>query len=1724
MTKHFYYLFFCLLLSSKLFGQTDFTPQIGLSPNVASIEKFQQVAVSPYTGTANISIPLYTITVDDFEMPIVLRYHTSGIKVNEEASWVGLGWDLSPTGRLSHYPIGTFDQRDELPSKLGYDILMQTGFTNQWYNSYISRNENADSDADAWSACSSPDILTEDNWEALNYAASQKLGMPDIFHYSYPNGSGSFYLDPEDHSQTVLFGKKDSENFIEHNMTNSPISYTDYDWQVTDLSGVKYIYDRSDVEWSSDLTNSTLPLNNNYQSVTWWLSNIQLQNGKQINMTYSDGLNRTHGITSSYYDKVTASGIDTKYQLDEHHVKYTSSIETEKEIIEFELSTTQEERKDIDGNLDGTEYSAKRLNAIHIWDKINNRRIKSYEFYYDFFDCSESTTNDFEGYRLRLNSLKEVGYSDDGLADYSKPAYVFTYNDDSQFPKKNSYEIDFWGHYNGESSNTGLVPKLKSSVLSGFININNLPGSVVSAFYDKGNSNRGMSPEHAKTNILERIDYPTGMYQQLDYEANCFSNYHILSAEDFDYGNEMYGTISYAIFNDNNIQPSSHFYPDENGVLNLLDFKINIAPLMGVNTALQPEQFSWSQVELFRVNTTGDTTCIYSWTVPLIEDDSILVDGYEISEPLFTYDSVDNTPSDIYFLRSSFGSLMTYTESVELDVMASIACSGSYLLTPDTAIFSQNSIGGGLRIKKQSTYDFDGELQLRRTYSYLNDDSTTSGKLITPLKIHSFYNYKMKTYTCSGDGSFHITEKDYYNFIIGSNNLNSFSMDINGVTVGYGRVEIVEEDDMSNTNGKTVSNYRNKPSTAPSMYYYKNTGSLPAISYEDTGLLDSTLFYNSEDELIKKVENTYQCFADIMNKGVVVVDTYVGPDECGVPCPPLALGIVNYFAFNPRWEIYYYPLQAQMFKLENSKEYLFDSDDNFIVQDNTYDYNTFGQLIETSHISSSNDEYSSQYLYPQDINTGIYASMVSENMYDYPIERIHTKNNDIVGSELITYKTSDSIIVPSKVFSLNPSTTLASFTEYDGSTMDSNYSDTPEMEYLDYDSYGNILKTKGIDGIYTYYLWGYNNYYPVAKIVSSQDVTISLSVDDSSLSESNSHLNINNDVAYLKSLLSTYVGNNDYLVTIYTYNPLVGMSSQTNPSGTTTYYNYDSLNRLRKILNDDGEITAQYYYHYVTGDPIDLIQMASLNVSIDSLLYTSLPETKTFDIISDTDWTVSTTDAISWLSISPTSGSGDGTITAVASENTGSEDREATIEISCDSGITRFIYVTQEAADNCYLSVSPTSFNIPSSGGSNYSFNIYSNCEWTVSESSSWITGVSLTSGSGDGNVSFDVLENTNTSSRSATIEIIRDSEIIESITVYQQGESISYYLNVSPTSLDFPASGSSLPFSISSNDSWNVSESSSWLSCSPLSGPGNGTVSVSTLVNSGSIGRSGTITITGVNSGITRTVSIYQGYLYVTPTSISASDAGGNESFNIISDCSWSTSESSAILNNLSPTSGSGNSTVSFTVDENMNTSSRSGSISIAGDGVTKIVAVTQEAADPIPTLSVSPSSLSFSNLGGASSFSITSNDSWSISNPASWLSRTPTSGTNNATISVTASQNNSTSSRSATFTISSGSGLSETVTVSQPGETLTVSPSSFTVGGGSSTTTISVSSNTSWVVSESESWIDLVNTNQGTGNGSFGISTWTLSSGFRYGFVTVQTTDGLISRTIMVYQDANY
>ncbi len=347
-----------------------------------------------------------------------------------------------------------------------------------------------------------------------------------------------------------------------------------------------------------------------------------------------------------------------------------------------------------------------------------------------------------------------------------------------------------------------------------------------------------------------------------------------------------------------------------------------------------------------------------------------------------------------------------------------------------------------------------------------------------------------------------------------------------------------------------------------------------------------------------------------------------------------------------------------------------------------------------------------------------------------------------------------------------------------------------------------------------------------------------------------------------------------------------------------------------------------------------------LTLSATSLSFDANSGTKSISVSSNTSWSLA--ESLSWLSVSPVSGSNNGTVNISCTANTSTSSRTGTITVSGSGVADQTIIVTQTAGSTS-LTVSQNSYTFNADGGSQ-SFSIRSNLSWTVSEFADWLS-VNLTSGSNDGQVSISCIPNTQTTPRTGTV-FVSGGSITLAISVTQMG--VAPVLNVSPTSLTYTAANESKSFSITSNTTWTITESISWLSTSATSGSNNGSIAVVCEVNPSTSSRTGTITVSGTGvpaQSITITQAGSAPVVNVSPTVLNFNANGGSQTFNVSSNTNWSASESLDWLG-LSITAGSNNLTVTATCSPNTSSNTRTGTITISG--TTQTVSITQSGAAP--------------------------------------------------------------------------------------------------------------------------------------------------------------------------------
>ncbi|GAA0882180.1 hypothetical protein GCM10009120_07770 [Sphingobacterium siyangense subsp. cladoniae] len=128
----------------------------------------------------------------------------------------------------------------------------------------------------------------------------------------------------------------------------------------------------------------------------------------------------------------------------------------------------------------------------------------------------------------------------------------------------------------------------------------------------------------------------------------------------------------------------------------------------------------------------------------------------------------------------------------------------------------------------------------------------------------------------------------------------------------------------------------------------------------------------------------------------------------------------------------------------------------------------------------------------------------------------------------------------------------------------------PRVQYHSYDLTGNVQEVSKYGDARITYLWGYNGLYPIAKI---ENATYSAVL--SALGTTTAAINTMTEApSNIRTLLP------NAMVTTFTYKPLVGVETITDPKEDKITYTYDGQGRLIKVTDKTGNILSENSYNF----------------------------------------------------------------------------------------------------------------------------------------------------------------------------------------------------------------------------------------------------------------------------------------------------------------------------------------------------------------------------------------------------------------------------------------------------------------------------------------------------------------------------------------------------------------
>jgi hypothetical protein len=289
-------------------------------------------------------------------------------------------------------------------------------------------------------------------------------------------------------------------------------------------------------------------------------------------------------------------------------------------------------------------------------------------------------------------------------------------------------------------------------------------------------------------------------------------------------------------------------------------------------------------------------------------------------------------------------------------------------------------------------------------------------------------------------------------------------------------------------------------------------------------------------------------------------------------------------------------------------------------------------------------------------------------------------------------------------------------------------------------------------------------------------------------------------------------------------------------------------------------MTKSFFFKTLAGFAAGLLVLACTPTVIPELSLSDLAANfeatgaleKTVSVTSNVDWTVSCPDA--WVTVSPASGTGNGTFKISVQENKAFDARTSTVTVKAgDKSST--VKVSQLGLTPSIL-VAPATLEIDAAGGT-VSVDVTSNSPWTVSVPSdgSWATP-DATSGEGNKKVTFTIAPNTAFEARSVEITFTaQDKKATVKITQAAPAPT----LEVNPTAISIEADGGAQEITVTSNAPWTVTVAEDWITVEPASGEGDGKVLVTVAGSDVRSARSAVVTVKETVGNSEKTVTVNQ-------------------------------------------------------------------------------------------------------------------------------------------------------------------------------------------------------------------------------------------------------------------------
>jgi YD repeat-containing protein len=459
---------------------TSMNSQLPGSPEASQIRKYQDYPVSLFTGTPQVSIPIFTATAKGISVPITLSYNAGGgVKVDEVASPAGMGFLMRAGGEITRDQRGAADETDN-----GFmNRVLPMSFYKYKFDCCIGLGAGGE-DRQLWISAMQGFVDLE----------------PDLFYFSFGGYSGKFAYD--DSAKKFVCLTDNAHLKITMDIPNTVATVFTI---VTD-DGNKYIFDKRERSRSQTFNMNGSGGQSQFgppQTSSWKLGKIINADGTDSVMFTYDAVYYSYYTTGSFMNyKSSGTGSPTRQPLK----CFTNNlIEGDSRLSNisgklFSVDFLEEAAARVD--LPGT----KALGKIVVKNGVGEVQ--------DIFVLHHSNVERYPPLglmpvsinlltqSLRLDSISEYGNSE---SNPSPLRHAFIY-DPKPLPGRLSFAKDWWGYPNFNGYTESLVP-----------------APIINDGQPHDGADRHPDNTRTDAGILTGIRLPTGGTVTYEYEPNTTS-------------------------------------------------------------------------------------------------------------------------------------------------------------------------------------------------------------------------------------------------------------------------------------------------------------------------------------------------------------------------------------------------------------------------------------------------------------------------------------------------------------------------------------------------------------------------------------------------------------------------------------------------------------------------------------------------------------------------------------------------------------------------------------------------------------------------------------------------------------------------------------------------------------------------------------------------------------------------------------------------------------------------------------------------------------------------------------------------------------------------------------------------------------------------------------------------------------------------------------------------